>query len=257
MKQGLFLLIMWTLPQLVFAAGGNGWHLDESPHNLRDQLSLQRGAQVYVNYCQGCHSAKFIRFNRFAKDAGITDRDGNVLEAVLKENLMFLTENVGDPMTNAMTAKDAKKWFGKQPPDLSLIARRRGADWLYTYMRTFYVDDVKTMGVNNAVFPDVGMPHVLMELQGVQKPVYKTVTKEVQGQTTEIAVLDKLELVEPGTLTESEYNRLVADLVNFLVYIGEPMKLERQRIGVWVILFIIVFGFFAYLLKREYWKDVH
>jgi ubiquinol-cytochrome c reductase cytochrome c1 subunit len=238
-----FLLVL--LPGLTLASSG-GVHLDKADIDLHNQQSLQRGAKLFVNYCLSCHSAQFQRYNRMARDIGLSD------DQVI-ENLMFASNKVGSAMTVAMSRADGKTWFGAAPPDLSLVARSRGVDWLYTYLRTFYVDETRPFGVNNLVFPSVGMPHVLWELQGVQKPVYKTV--EHDGESKE--VLDHLELVEPGKLTPVEYDQAVRDLVGFLAYVGEPVQLERKALGVKVILFLLVFFVVAYLLKKEYWKDVH
>jgi len=235
-----FLLVL--LPGLVLAAGG-GVHLDKADIDLHNKQSLQRGAKVFVNYCLSCHSAQFQRYNRMARDIGLTD------EQVI-ENLMFASDKVGSTMTVAMSRADGKTWFGAPPPDLSLTARSRGVDWLYTYLRTFYVDETRPFGVNNVVFPSVGMPHVLWELQGVQKAVYK---KDEHGNE----IIDRLEIVEPGKLTPVEYDQTVRDLVGFLSYVSEPVQLERKALGVKVILFLLVLLVVAYLLKKEYWKDVH
>lgn len=235
-----FLLVL--LPSLTFASGDGG-HLDRADIDLHNKQSLQRGAKLFVNYCLSCHSAQFQRYNRMARDIGLSD------DQVI-ENLMFASDKVGNTMTVAMSRADGKTWFGAPPPDLSLVARSRGVDWLYTYLRTFYVDETRPFGVNNLVFPSVGMPHVLWELQGVQKPVFK---KDEHGKE----VIDRLELVEPGKLTPAEYDRAARDLVSFLSYVGEPVQLERKSLGVKVILFLLVFLVVAYLLKKEYWKDVH
>lgn len=235
-----FLLVL--LPGLVLAAGG-GVHLDKADIDLHNQQSLQRGAKVFVNYCLSCHSAQFQRYNRMARDIGLTDNQ-------VIENLMFASDKVGSTMTVAMSRADGKNWFGAAPPDLSLTARSRGVDWLYTYLRSFYVDETRPFGVNNVVFPSVGMPHVLWELQGVQKAVYK---KDEHGKD----VIDRLEIVEPGKLTPVEYDQTVRDLVGFLSYVSEPVQLERKALGVKVILFLLVLLVVAYLLKKEYWKDVH
>ena len=219
--------------------------LQKAPIDPTDLASLQRGARTYVNTCYGCHALKFMRYNSLAKGIGITDESGEVLADVVKANLLFVGDKITDPMNTAMPKDQSAGWFGIAPPDLSLVTRSRGVDWVYTYMKTFYADPEKTWGVNNLVFPDVGMPHVLVGLQGVQKPVYQG--EQVVG----------LELVEQGTLSEEEYNATITDLVNFLAYVGEPIKLERERLGVWVLLFLGVLLVFSYLLKREYWKDVH
>lgn len=244
MKKYFIALLIAVLPAAGFAAGA-GPKLDKANIDLRDTASLQRGARLFVNYCLGCHSASFMRYSRIGRDLELSDE-------VLKSNLMFTTDKVGDVMETAMRAQDAKNWFGVAPPDLSVIARARGVDWLYTYLRGFYVDESRPFGVNNTVFPDVGMPHVLGELQGWQKPVYA----EGQGEGA-TKVVERLELAKPGTMTPAEYDNAVRDLVNFLAYMGEPAKLERQRIGIWVMVFLAVFFVVAYLLKKEYWKDVH
>lgn len=235
-----------ALPGLAFAAGG-GVKLDHFETDLTDQASLQRGAKLFTNYCLSCHSADYVRYNRVGRDIGLTDEQ-------VKENLLFASDKVGDTMSIAMPKAESKVWFGKAPPDLSVIARARGADWLYTYLRTFYVDPSRPFGVNNKVFPDVGMPHVLAELQGLQKPVYEA---HAGSDGEETQVLAGFELAEAGSMEPAEYDRAVGDLVNFMVYIGEPMQLERQRMGWWVLGFLAVFFVVAYLLKKEYWKDIH
>lgn len=242
MKKFIIALLMAVLPAASFAAGG-GPKLDQANINLRDTESLQRGAKYFANYCQNCHAASFMRYNRIGRDLGLSDE-------MLKSNLMFTTDKVGDAMKTALPADQAKTWFGVAPPDLSVIARARGVDYLYTYLRGFYVDESRPFGVNNIVFPDVGMPHVLWELQGWQKPVY------AEGHGSQ-KVIERLELVKPGTMSPADYDAAMRDLVNFLAYMGEPAKLERQRIGIWVMVFLAVFFVIAYLLKKEYWKDVH
>lgn len=245
MRKIILSFLLTLLPGAVLAAGPSV-PLDKADVDLHNQQSLQRGAKLFVNYCLSCHSAQHQRYNRMGRDIGLTD------DQVIN-NLMFASDKIGEQMNIAMRTNDAKAWFGAPPPDLTLVARVRGADWLYTYMRTFYVDESRPFGVNNVVFPSVGMPHVLWELQGVQKPVFKTV--EHGGETQE--VLDSLELVEPGALTPVEYDKAVRDLVNFMVYMAEPIQLERKALGVKVILFLLVLLVVAYLLKKEYWKDVH
>ncbi|GAB4254516.1 MAG: cytochrome c1 [Methylomicrobium sp.] len=233
-------MILLSLPLGVFASSGAT--LQEADYDLSDKKSLQRGAQHFVTYCLGCHSAKHIRYLRIALDFGIEK------EKVLKE-IAPEGANIYDKMNSAMNAHDAEKWFGIMPPDLSLIARSRGADWLYSYLKGFYSDPEKPLGVNNVVFEDVGMPNVLWQLQGEQKPVYK----KVGGKQ----VIEKLVMEQPGQLTEQEFDRMVNDLVNFLVYVGEPGQLERRSMGKYVLFFIFMIFILAYLLKREYWKDVH
>ena len=246
MKKLIIAFVLATMPVLAVAAEG-GPALDKAPVDLSDKASLQHGAKLFVNYCLSCHSANFMRYNRMAKDLGLTD-------AEVKDNLMFASDKVGDTMSVAMNPEDAKRWFGNPPPDLSVIARARGADYLYTYLRTFYQDDKRPFGVNNEVFKDVGMPHVLAELQGVQKAVYHT-EKDAEG--IEHTSITGFELVTKGSMTPAEYDAAVGDLVNFLVYMGEPAQLQRKAMGIKVIAFLLVFFVLAYLLKKEYWKDIH
>ena len=246
MKKQLLAILLIVSPALALASGG-GVHLDQANIDRSNKESLQRGAKTFVNYCMSCHAARFQRYNRLARDLDISEAD-------VIENLMFTGEKIGDHMTVAMSKLDGKLFFGAAPPDLTLVARVRGVDWLYTYLRTFYLDPSRPFGVNNQVFANVGMPHVLWELQGWQKPVYRT---ETDKEGKEHQVLEGLELVEQGSQSPAEYDRTVRDLVNFLAYMGEPVKLERQRLGIKVILFLLVFFILAYLLKKEYWKDIH
>ena len=226
------------------AAGGHLLHYEA---DLSNQTSLQRGARLFVNYCLSCHSAAFMRYNRLGADLGIPDD-------VLKSNLMFGTDKTGETMTISMQPQDAERWFGVAPPDLSVTARARGASWLYTYFMTFYRDPSRPTGVNNLAFKDVSMPHVLWELQGWQRPVNG---KETAADGTVMHTITELELEAPGLLDEDGYRRAVADLVNFLVYLGEPIKLKRHAIGAWVMVYLLILLVVVYLLKREYWKDVH
>ncbi len=242
MKKLAVLFLLTALPAGAFAAGGHGAKLDPVHIDLGDTPSLQRGARIFVNYCLSCHSAGYMRYNRMGHDLGISDE-------LVKENLLFAADKVGDLMKAVMPPEDGKKAFGTAPPDLTLAARNRGPNWVYTYMRSFYRDVRSHSGWNNTVFPHVAMPHVLYEWQGSQRAVYQT----VDG----VPVFDRFELERPGTMSKEEYDAAMRDLTNFLVYLGEPAKLERYRIGVFVILFLLVFGVFAYLLKKEYWKDVH
>jgi len=241
MKKLIFVLMLAAAPMLGMAAGG-GAHLDDADIDLSDQASLQRGAKLFVNYCLSCHSAMYQRYNRTAKDLGLTEEE-------VRENLMFTTDKIGDTMNIAMDPEDAAVWFGTAPPDLSVITRARGVDWIYTYLRSFYQDEARPFGVNNTVFPDVGMPHVMADLQGLQKAVYKG---EGDHKTFE-----KFEQVSQGSLTPAEFDGAMRDLTAFLSYVGEPIQMERKRLGIWVLLFIAVFFVLAYMLKKEYWKDVH
>jgi len=229
----------------VFAAEGPD--LESVRIDLGDKASLQRGARTFVNYCMSCHSAHFSRFNRVAKDLEIPD------ELMIK-NLMFTTKKIGNTMTVAMRPDDAEKWFGVAPPDLSVVARARGADWLYTYLKSFYLDPKRPTGVNNLVFDKTAMPDVLWTLQGLQRPIMKT---EKNDEGKDIEVIDGFELARHGLETKEEYDRTVRDLVNFLVYMGEPARLIRTSVGVWVILFLLALLAVVYPLKKEYWKDVH
>ena len=246
MKKQLLAILLLISPALALANEG-GEHLDKAQIDPTNQESLQRGARTFVNYCMGCHSAKYERYNRMARDLGLSETD-------VIDNLMFTDAKIGETMKIAMQAKDAKKYFGAAPPDLTLVARRRGADWLYTYLRTFYLDGSRPFGVNNKVFDKVGMPDVLWQLQGWQKPVYET---ETDANGHEQQKLVDVELVKQGTQSPAEFDRTVRDLVNFLAYMGEPIKQQRQALGIKVLLFLFVLLIITYLLKKEYWKDVH
>jgi len=219
-------------------------HIEHAGVNIEDVAALQRGAKLFVNYCLSCHGADYMRYNRLSEDLDLS-------EEVVMDNLVFADAKIGDTMKIAMRDDDAQRWFGKAPPDLSLAGRSRGADWLYAYMRGFYQDD--SGGWNNTVLPNAAMPHVLWRLQGIQTPVYHTVT---QGGM-ELRKIDHLELTTPGLLSPEEYDDTVRDLVTYLDYLGEPAKLKRKNIGIWVMLFLAVFAFLAYLLKAEYWRDIH
>jgi ubiquinol-cytochrome c reductase cytochrome c1 subunit len=214
MKKFIILLLL-LLPLSVFAS--ESVHLQDADIDLSDNASLERGAKTFVTYCLGCHSAKHIRYKRIAIDLKISD------EEVLKE-IAPVGAAIYDQMHSAMNGHDANKWFGTEPPDLSLIARSRGADWLYSYLKGFYVDKSKPLGVNNVVFEDVGMPNMLWQLQGLQVPVYKNTAEG------EAKVIEKLEIEQPGTMSPEEFDKTVNDLVNFLVYVGEPVQLERERL---------------------------
>ena len=222
-------------------------HLEKANNDVANVASLQRGARNFVNYCYGCHSAQYVRFNRVAADLGLSD------DQVIK-NLMFTGERPTDKMQNAMSATDAQHWFGKDPPDLSLIARSRGSDYIYTFLKSFYLDPSRPTGVNNAVLPNAAMPHVLWELQGLQRKVEEGKVSDAEGDVEKHSV--GFELVTKGKLSPDEYDTFVRDTVNFLDYIGEPMQLQRRNIGMGVIAFLLLFFGFTYFLKKEYWKDV-
>jgi len=242
----LILLLTLLLPSIALAAG-SGLALQDANTDIHDKESLQNGAKLFVNYCMGCHSLKYARFKRMGDDLGISEEQ-------LKENLMFTTDKVGDLMTIALDPKDAETWFGVVPPDLSVTARSRGVDWLYTYLLNFYLDDSKPLGVNNLLFKDAGMPHVLGGLQGWQEPVYKT-EKDHEGK--EHNVIASLKVTKAGSMSEAEYQTAVRDLVNFMDYTAEPAKLQRLSIGKWVLAFLIILFVLSYALKKEYWRDVH
>lgn len=227
--------ILLLAPGLALAAS-EGASLDRAPVNLHDKLSLQRGAQIFVNHCLNCHSASAMRYSKLT-DLGLS-------EGQIRDNLMLATDRIGDPMSTTLDPKEGKAWFGVMPPDLSLVARSRGADWVYTYLRSFYRDPAAKTGWNNTVFPNVGMPNVLWEYQGSQV---------MQVAEHEAA---KLSLGEPGKLSPVEYDKYVGDLVNYLVYMGEPARANRVQIGIVVLFFLAIFFVITVLLKKEYWKDV-
>jgi ubiquinol-cytochrome c reductase cytochrome c1 subunit len=239
------LLLLVLLAPLGAFASTEGVRLDRALIDTRDAASLQRGAQVFVNYCLNCHSAQHMRYNRLM-DLGLTEQQ-------VRDNLLFAADKVGETMSIAARVKDQKAWFGAAPPDLTVIARSRGPDWLYTYLRTYYRDDKSATGWNNLAFPSVGMPHVLWELQGTQ--VAKVEEKDDGHGGTHKQV--KLELQTPGALSVAEYDKLVADLVNYLVFMGEPARMQRMQIGYAVLIALSVLFVLVYLLKKEYWKDVH
>ncbi|TAF88091.1 MAG: cytochrome c1 [Curvibacter sp.] len=230
------------------AGGGIAW--DKAPSKTNDLVSLQNGAKVFVNYCLNCHSAAFMRFNRL-KDIGLTDQQ-------IKDNLLFTTDKVGETMKASIDPRQAKEWFGANPPDLTVIARSRagaggtGADYLYTYLRTYYADDTKATGWNNLAFPNVGMPHVLWELQGKRVPVYDT----IQNHGHDEQVFKGWQQITPGTMTPAEYDQTIGDLVNYLQWMAEPAQNTRIRVGVWVLLFLSVLTLFAWRLNAAFWKDV-
>jgi ubiquinol-cytochrome c reductase cytochrome c1 subunit len=233
-----FLLALLFFPLTAFASGA-ALHLDKAPDVQSDQMALQSGAKTFVSYCLSCHGASYVRYNRLT-ELGLSEQQ-------VKEELMFTAEKIGEQMRIAARPVEQKQWFGATPPDLSLIARSRasedgtGADWLYTYLRSFYRDDKRPTGWNNTVFENVGMPHVLWELQGQQQLNHES---------------HKLEIVVPGKLSVEEYDKKVADLVGFLVWMGEPGAGFRKQLGFGVLAFLFVLFGFAYMLKKEYWKDI-
>ena len=243
MKRFFVALFLAVLGSSAAQAAEEGYRLDRAPIDPTDLVSLQAGARTFANYCLSCHSAEYMRYNRLT-DIGLTTDQ-------IRDNLMFASDKVGDTMKVALTAQEGKKWFGVAPPDLTVIARARGADWLYTYLRTFYRDPKTVTGWNNAVFPNVAMPHVLWTLQGQR--ALDIVKGDEDGHET---VDYKWRQLSPGRESQVEYDTTVRDLVNYLVYMGEPAAVERKRIGIVVLFALGILFIFAYLLKKEYWKDV-
>lgn len=266
----------WVFPLLVpaivlFALSqvsgiGHGVATQKANIDVHDAASLQNGAKYYMNYCMGCHSLKFSRYNRMAKDMGLNEDAGfnaDEVAALLKENMIFTKDEdgkkdkVGALMKNAYSTKAATEAFGTAVPDLSLVGRSRGSDWIYSYLKGFYNDPSRPMGVNNTVFKDVGMPNVLWELQGTQALEHSDAHAVDSHGDHGHAAAPKLKLVKPGKLSEAEFDKVALDITNFLTYVSEPAQLSRYTIGIMVLLFLLVFWAFAYMLSREYWKDVH
>jgi ubiquinol-cytochrome c reductase cytochrome c1 subunit len=249
-------LLLSLLLSLGFVAGvqanSEGIQWDKAPNRINDQASMQNGAKLFVNYCLNCHSAAYMRYNRL-KDIGLTEKQ-------IKENLLFATDKVGETMKAAIDPKQAKEWFGANPPDLTVIARSRadgskgtGADYLYTYLRSYYRDETKATGWNNLAYPNVAMPHALWELQGERKPIYTDV--EEHGHKTQVFA-GKWEQIKPGTMTPLQYDQAIGDLVGYMQWMGEPSQASRVRVGVWVLLFLLAFAVVAWRLNASYWKDV-
>ena len=220
-------------------------NLQQAGTDLGDRASLQRGAQLFVNYCSGCHSLKYLRYSRMAEDLGLTE------DEVMK-NLNFTGAKFGEQVQVSMPAAGGEKWFGKMPPDLSVISRVRGSDWIYTYLKSFYLDESRPLGWNNQLFPNASMPNPLWELQGLQHAEFGPVDPATGERHVE-----GLKVAQAGRQSAQEFDQTARDITNFLEYVGEPAALKRQSIGVWVILFLAALTFLAYLLKQEYWKDLH
>ena len=246
------------------ASSGPELRLEPAPVNRLDNESLQRGARTFVNYCLNCHTARFMRYNRLT-DLGLTETE-------IRDNLILGNAKIGDTMTVAMPAADARAWFGKPPPDLSVISRVRGSDWLYNYFLGFYRDDTSATGWNNLVFPSVGMPHVLWDVGGSQKLVTREFESHAEAQGAALAakrlagvapapnhkyILSTLDVATPGTMTPDQYRAFAADLVNYLDYMAEPARNQRINLGMIVLIYLGILFVFAYWLKREYWKDIH
>lgn len=277
MRRIVFIALLAPLAALGAEAG---YGLDRSPHDTRDLVSLQSGARTFVNYCLGCHGAQYMRYR------GLTGI--GLSEAQIRDNLMFTADKTGEPMRAGFSTKEGKQWFGVAPPDLSVVARSRGADWLYTYLRTFYRDSKSATGWSNALYPQVAMPHALWEIQGPRTTTIESIFEEIDPNTKKVIGYSKTALVlnENGVRTEKSeklpagreyrtgteltfsasssaklsapaYDAMVRDLVNFLVYVGEPAAVNRKAIGIVVLFVLGVLFIFAYLLKKEFWKDVH
>ena len=230
----------------VAVAAGGGIELAEANIDAKNKASLQRGARLYANYCLGCHGLKYQRYNRMADDLGMDD-------ALVAENLMFTTNKVAETMDIAMPEREAQKWFGQTPPDLSLIAREKGIDYIYTYLTTFYVDESKETGVNNLAFPNASMPWVMWKLEGWKKPIYEDV--EDHGHT--VHKLVGYEQLTEGEMSPEEFKAAMLDLTNFLHYVGKPIKQTRIALGLKVLAYLLLLFVLSIFLKREFWKDVH
>lgn len=251
MRKLIFGLFIAILPALGLAAGAE-MHLDEFEPDHTDKASLQRGVTTFTNYCMGCHSMEYARYKRVADDLGIPVE-------LYEENLIFTGAKIGELMKNAMNKDMAADWFGAPPPDLTLETRLRGDDWVYSYLRGFYKDESRPLGVNNVVFPAVGMPHVMVGLQGLcaVKPNIgvEASVEPLSGNINNANTCPEFAL--EGSMTSAEFDQAMYDLTNFLTYMADPVKLERERLGIFVLIFVAIFFVFAYLLNREYWKDVH
>jgi len=242
-KRIAILLAGMMMSASVLAAEGGA--TQQSGTDLGDRASLQRGAQLFMNYCSGCHSLKYMRYSRMAEDLGLSEEE-------VMTNLNFTGAKFGEQIQVSMPAAGAEKWFGKAPPDLSVIARVRGSDWIYTYLKSFYLDESRPVGWNNTLFPNASMPNPLWLMQGLQRPVHGE-KDPVTGEAT----VERLEIATPGSQDAQAFDQTARDITAFLEYVGEPAALKRQSIGVWVVLFLAFFTFLAWLLKKEYWRDVH
>jgi ubiquinol-cytochrome c reductase cytochrome c1 subunit len=247
MNRGLKSLITLVAATIAFVAGSaraEEGKLAPAGTRVDNIAAVQRGARLYFNYCSGCHSVKYMRYSRIAEDLKLSETE-------VLSSFAFSGGKIGDLVTTNMPAGNAETWFGKTPPDLSLEARAKGADWIYTYLKSFYLDPSRPTGWNNLVFPNVSMPNVLWELQGTQRTVL------APAKAGEEAHVEKLEQASPGKLSPAAFDDAARDLTAFLEYAGEPAKLKREAMGVWVVLYLGLFTFLAWLLKHEYWKDVH
>jgi ubiquinol-cytochrome c reductase cytochrome c1 subunit len=241
MIRSVLALVALTASAIVQAAGG-GEDLEQANANVHDIASVQRGAALFMNYCHSCHSAEYMRYQRIAKDLDLTEEQ-------VAGNLVFGNREITDYMKAAMPESSAD-WFGKKPPDLTLKARSRGPDWIYTFLKGFYMTED---GWNNTVLANASMPHVLWRLQGIQRPIMETYTDDSGEEQTRIA---SLEITQPGSMSPEEYDRAIRDIVAFMIYLGEPAILVRESMGVWVLVFLVVFTLLSWLLYKEYWRDV-
>ncbi|MEQ9546085.1 MAG: cytochrome c1 [Marinobacter sp.] len=252
MKQLILGFFIAVLPAFGLAAGGGSVHLDTMEPDHANKESLQRGAALFTNYCMGCHSAEYARYKRVSDDLGIPTE-------LYEENLIFTGAKIGELMKISMRKDLSEGWFGAPPPDLTLESRLRGESWIYSYLRGFYKDDNRPLGVNNVVFDNVGMPHVMVDLQGLcavePKIGQEASVDPLSGNINNADVCPEYAI--EGSMSAAEFDRAMYDLTNFLSYMGDPVKLERERLGVFVLIFVAIFFVFAYLLNREYWKDVH
>ena len=244
MTKKIVVFVAGMLVSLSALAAGGG-NLQQAGNDLGDQSSLQRGAALYMNYCSGCHSLKYVRYSRIANDLGLTEEQ-------VQDSLNFTGAKFGEQIHVAMAPEDAQEWFGQVPPDLSLVSRVRGSDWIYTYLKSFYLDDTRPLGWNNTLFPNASMPNPLWMMQGLQRAEFGPLD-EATGERP----VERLVIAEPGNVDPARYDQAVRDITNFLEYVGEPAALKRHELGVWVILFLAFFTFLAWLLKKEYWRDVH
>ncbi|WP_455205745.1 cytochrome c1 [Kaarinaea lacus] len=241
-----WLSILWFFPGLLLAAQPGGIKLDQANIDPYDTESLQRGARYFADYCFNCHSIALMRYSRVANKLELSEDE-------VANTMLFTGAKIGDPMNIALVADDAKRWFGTAPPDLSVVSRSRSVDWIYTYLRSFYKDESRPWGVNNALFKDVAMPHVLWELQGLQEANFETVTTD---EGVEQKIINGFKLTEQGKMNPEQFDTAVRDIVNFLAYVGEPSKTERLALGRWVLLFLAIYFVLVYFLKKEYWKDI-
>lgn len=257
MKKRRFILSalsLLLLPVVSWASTFQGVQLQTPLVELDNHASLQRGAKTYITYCLACHSLKYVRYEQVAIGSGLPDGQEKQLQQL---GLLPAGAKLTDPILSPMTADQAKTTFGVVPPDLSLEARVRGIAWIYTYLHSFYKDPSRPTGVNNVLFPDLAMPNVLEGFQGTQVPVYVPQEVDVDGGYEPVKVIEHLTLEKPGAMTPAQFDQMTTDLVNFLGYVAEPVKVERIRIGIWVLAFLVIFLILAFLLKKEYWKDVH